>query len=1427
MRFLPPRVSTVLSGFILLLCSTPVLAAAPPGKGDRGDPRHPSTLSQASGGKARTAPGGAAAASGAGESYTLYDGSTVTLGADGFGSRTDARGGRHPVTVLRPQGRSAMGDAWGPDRRDILRRFSVAPRGLYAPGEMILVLAAGGAAATPGAGALTGDAGVDARLRAAGAVKAEPLLETPPAAGSGGGPRGAAIDLARAYLVRLDGTDPRVAAKKLRGADGIAYAGPNWTVSTLSMDPRPLPSWLLERARRAPSPASGTSAAEAAATPLPSNYGLTSSFQSHLNAGGVNAVGAFRILGDRFGQLPGEGVTITNVSLGDITDQSMADAGDPYVQTFGPTTVLIRGQRYLDIPSMPLIPAYVASLKGKLDAKGTVEFVDPYLSEVLLDFSVMAPLPHDRQRAGATGDGYTDLLGIAPGASYRLVVAQEPNLANILSALVAAANQAPRPDVITASLGFGLDVQGVPGRYLEDDPVVRAAVRSIVRDLGIVVCISGNDGTRVYVPAAIGPDGGSAPTERIGPGETPVNVSDVALSTAPSRIDDSGAIDVGGSTLDDIFSAPPQGGGPLAGTLSFPETRLNGWTTFSSGFGSRLDVAAPSDNIPALAHLCTGSPCTPQMVLPVLNGGTSASAPMVAAAAAVAIQSARLAGSPLTALAVRDLLVRTGHDLPDAPLAPRPIRVGRQLDVTAAVEAILGTGPGPSIVRLAVAHRQTIRDLGATFVEATDPGAIDLLGPVDGYGNLSGQNITAPITIAPDIVGLGTPPNLSFALTMGGKTLTQRGRVFRLLPDQILSAAGQPVVSGTPRTVPITYEVRSGSARLASASLSLTFSPCDGTYTEALTPGVPAVIPAGQAVRVTFDLTRVRQVNKPRLVVSSIDHWSPLTTPIWREEHVYPIGQQQTSASIPADAFSAGAGIYGIGIEQDSVNRLVGRFIAVRVLGSAGEVRAPAPTLAVGGGAPEYNAAVTRGAPRLTVAWDASGVPGAAGAALELSAPGPTLWGSINTFTNQNGDRRDANGVDAGSVIWLPLPGVSGSTSLDASALGLPSSLFYTARVFATDGQNPLGLASPVSGLLFDDGLPPGGEMINDFDIVPRGGSVVATAGFDAQGFLADSALRPYNPATGLYGTPFAADSTGQSNYYMFGSDTSLHRTATIRYDWYGTLQNLESYDSLTGARLASIPVDSATQFALVGGRVDAGRHRAALLGWSGTDFSDNVVPFDLAAGTLGAPIFADNGTDSRGVLTTLDVDAATGNALLARMLWGDLCLFWDTFVTSVNLDSGVAAPVEPAVNCVTGLGADQRGGIAFLTVGPMFGFPRLFPVGQLQTLDQVTLNTSHLSGLPARSPMFPVVDRVNRLLLVGFAATDDYLVDNNAMSAVGVFDAQTGKQLGLLPYFNFIEQVFGNNSLVGNERGIQVDPATRTGWTYGPSGAQVQQFRY
>ena len=114
---------------------------------------------------------------------------------------------------------------------------------------------------------------------------------------------------------------------------------------------------------------------------------------------------------------------------------------------------------------------------------------------------------------------------------------------------------------------------------------------------GIMVSISANDGTRLYTPTAVGPDGGSTPTDAgalRAPGDHHRRRRD---STTPSRVQDSGAIAAGGTTPDDTLVHRHR-------RTRRPSRRPGsaGSGDFSSGFGSRIDLSAPSDNIPAFYH---------------------------------------------------------------------------------------------------------------------------------------------------------------------------------------------------------------------------------------------------------------------------------------------------------------------------------------------------------------------------------------------------------------------------------------------------------------------------------------------------------------------------------------------------------------------------------------------------------------------------------------------------------------------------------------------------------------------------------------------------------------------------------------------------------------------------------------------------------
>lgn len=1406
------------------------------------------------------------------QKFKLYDGSTVEVGSDGMGWRTDASGRhRQPFTALGPQGVSALGDRPGPDRNQLIKQLSTKQHGLSVPGAVVVALSDatvdGARTASPNGHQLraahTTNAQVNNALRAVKATSMEALFgAVTPAriktlSTSAGHRLGAdAIDLSRLYVVHVTGTTAENAANRLRATAGVAYAEPNFYVSPMDTNPVPLPAWVARTAGKQPAtrtPGAGqsgtsttppTSAASATADDaLPTNVGLQSSLQSYLNASGVDLSGAYTDIVRRFGQIPGQGENITNVSLGDLTDQSMADAGDSYVQSWGPTTVVDGGQRYLDVPSMPRIPTYTVDLNGGVNPLGAVENVDPTLGEVLLDFSVMSPLPHDRQRPGAQGSGATDLLGIAPGANYRLVEPAQPTFANILTAMVAASQQTPKPDVITASLGYGTDVTGYAGRYLEDDPVVRSVVAGLVQHDGIVMTISANDGTRMYTPAAVGPDGGSTPTNLPRNRDVPTTVADDAMSTTPSVVPDSGAIDVGGTTLDDTVAVPPQSGTRLSGTGTFAESRLDGATAFSSGFGTRVNVSAPSDNIVALNHAC----CSASSAVTVLSGGTSASAPMTAAAAADVLQVARLTGHPMDPMSVRALLEQTGRAVATQPQIDRDLHVGPQIDVTRAVEKVLGgpstapLAPSTAIVRLSVAHRDTIGDAGANFVEFADPNAIDLSGPSDGAGGTTGEGVMGPITIGVDTTGVPQHGPVSYALRVGSRVFTSTTPSIRLLPAELLAAAGQPLVSEANRTITVHVEVRQGTGEvLATASQTLTFGPTDGKHSMVQAPVVAPVVAAGKPVPVRYDVRGLRAVDyagralldNPVLAVSSVNHWSPFAAPMYRIAYSTPITADHGTVMVPASVFAAGGGVYGVSIEQNTEAQMMGAVAAFRVAGGDSTQRPAAPTIAASGTALGHQAVTNRTAPTFKLAWDAGQVAGATGATLEISAPGPTLFGLYNTFTNQSGSVRDNNGVDSGSSYFGSLPAVSGTATFDPRALGLQSSLVYAVRVIATKHGHPVGQASASSTLEYDDGLAPDGTTVNDFDVKPDGTAAVAATTVDEFGNPVDSGVYRYNPATATYGQTYVRDNTGDGAFQVFGVDPERHRMLAILNPWSGSVQHLLTYDTQSGQQVADVPIDAFTGYNILGGRLDEQRHEAELLAWA-ADGTDTILPVNMDTGTLGTPIPADNGTTPRSY-HVFDVDGATGKVDLAGQYLSDLCVSRSGKYTTVDLNSGQAAPMTLTGKCVTGVAADQEGH-AQLTLGPLSVFSggshSLLPEAHLQSMDESTGVSAPAQDLQAKSPIFPVVDPIHHVLVVAFLGGPDYQVNNNGMSAVGVYDLKTGAQISFSERFNLIPTAFSSfDAAVGvieNERGIQLDPATRTGWTYGPGDNQIEQFTY
>ena len=1377
--------------------------------------------------------------------FTLPNGSKVSVDRTGIGTVT-SRDGRHShvITLFRAldQGNGAQTSAANDYAlyRELIGHHSTP----YAPGRVLVVFATGvvptGAAAptrkNPNARrAETSDGALNVTLRSIGARSMSALLPQSFASSALSLNQPGRPSIYNTFVLDITGgADPKTAAATLKRQHSVVYAEPDWYVSGMSTEPRLVPKAVLEQAQQTfrHTAAQLSNSATPLAQTLPTNFGTVSSLQSYLNANGVDLYGAYAEIARKFSQLPGQGEIISNVSVGDLTDQSMADAGDPYVQANGPTTVVMAGQRYLDIPAMPLIPTFTSDPFGFLDPLGTTEGLDPNNVEVLLDLSMMAPLPHDRQRPGAVGVGGTDLLGIAPGAQYRLIIPQTPTISQIEIALMAAAQQQPRPNVISASLGFGFDTQGFPGRYLEEDPVAQAIITTIVHDFGIVVCVAANDGLRAFTNAAVGPDGGSAATDLADLSNPVTSPADDFASTIPGEVLDSGAVTVGGLTTDDIFAVPLPPNGSTTAPGTFVETRYDGETDFSSGFGSRLNIAAPSDNIPTVIHICAFNDCTAQSLLPIVVGGTSASAPMTAAASAVLLQVARLTGRSLTPKNIRGLLVASGRQTHAPPQADRRTGVGPELDLTAAVEKLLGANtthsavPAPAIVRLGIAERQNLGNFGAQFLEVVNPDNINMQGPTL-IVTATGQNTVSPITFAPDIVGLTDLSNLRYQLRVGNKVVSTE-RNPRLMPAQLLAAAQLPLASASARSLTVSYDVFRGMQKLTSVSRQLTFGPDDGTYQEALAPIVPPVVAAGQDVVARYDVNSVRGYANPHLIVSSIDHWSA-TAGLFRVSYDHALGSKTGTAVIPASAFASGEGVYGVSVfdETTPATPTFGEFSPIRIGKLDFDDRAAAPTLSLPQQPDQLGHFIMlrRTTPEFDVHYDVSNLKWASNAIIEISAPAPGFFGSFNSFTNPNGSQRDDNGIDSPSMVFLPQFGRSGTAHLNALSLGLQSSDIYQIRALPGNGDRVVGQASASDSIEFDDGLAPGGQEIYNFDIHPGAYSSIATAAYGAFDFPVSAFAYSYSPASGIYGPPLAGDPTGNSLFQVLGTDANTHRNFVLQSQLFTPQQDLQTYDTRTGQLLRDQTINNAQQYFITATWLDDVRHRFDFLVYAGADGSDEMVTAPLATLALSNPIPIDVNTPRAGVFSVFSVDESTGNVVASSSRTGALCFLIHSGITAVNLSTRSATSFVPIDGCTSGIVSDNGGHNAFLTYGDI-GEGGIFPPGILQQVNEQSLAVGPKVIMPQRGLVFPAYDALHHVIVAGFIANDKVLIDNNGASLIAVIDPQTGRILKTLRGFNFIRDL-GTAFQDPANQGIVLDPPTRTGWTFGPGNAQLQEFHY
>ena len=821
----------------------------------------------------------------------------------------------------------------------------------------------------------------------------------------------------------------------------------------------------------------------------------------------------------------------------------------------------------------------------------------------------------------------------------------------------------------------------------------------------------------------------------------------------------------------------------------------------------------------------------------MLNGGTSAAAPEIAAAVADVLQAAKATGTTMTPAQVRALLIATGRTATQTPQADQTINVGRQLDVTKAVETVLKKKfkLTTSAVRMSVAERQELPTTsGVSFTEATDPTAIDLSGPADADGQPSGENAVSPITVGLDMTGAA--PNTSYQLRVGSHVIQSNVPYVRMLPAELLADVGQPATAtDDTRTATVTMQALQHGKVVAQQSQTLTFLADDGTYEQALAPTAAGRVALGQPVTVSYDLTNVRDVSDPELVLSSVGHYTPSTgVDLFNVAWSTPLTALKGTVTIPASAFSAGGGgLYGVGLQTSSIagrggsTPVYGDFRAIDVGPSAAQRPAPITLNRAG----QHSVNVTRAQSGVTVGWNVSNVPGATGAELEFGAPAPTLYDAINTVTNENGTKRDDDGFNHPSTLVVPLPGVTGEHTVNLAELGLPSSLQYPVRVLATSKGQPVGQASPSSFIQYLDGDQVAGTV--ESLSVTGGQALISADTFDGSD-LTDSATTRYNLGTGKLGPALSDDTSGSSIAENVGTDPGTGSTLILRAPYTGGDYQIDVI-SANGTTVADTPLSDLTGLDqgnsyLESATLDTQRAKAYAEVYDAVTGISLLYTVSMVTGAVTGPVQINPSNPGR-TFSNISIDESTGDVFATTTGTQGPCLDGVAYLM-VKIDpvAGTASPASTMPACTADVAPDNTGTNLYVAAGAAQPDPEEgdFPASTYFTVDQSTLTRTPTDPIGTYGPAWLAYDPDHGVLVEASIFEANLLTDNNAMSEITVINPTTGAVLDRLPIANLINSTEeGVNFDFTTHQGLYLDPATRTGYLVDASDTGVERFTY
>jgi hypothetical protein len=319
-----------------------------------------------------------------------------------------------------------------------------------------------------------------------------------------------------------------------------------------------------------------------------------------------------------------------------------------------------------------------------------------------------------------------------------------------------------------------------------------------------------------------------------------------------------------------------------------------------------------------------------------------------------------------------------------------------------------------------------------------------------------------------------------------------------------------------------------------------------------------------------------------------------------------------------------------------------------------------------------------------------------------------------------------------------------------------------------------------------------------------------------------------YNPATGSYGSVIASDTSG-GQFYVFGVDPAAH---TVLVDDTGIASDgartddVQLYDTQTGTLVGTPDLAG---YALKGGVVDAAHGQADLLAKDDSSGDDTIIAVSMLTGAVTSATDADGSGVPAGSLENIAIDDATGEVYATGAPGALLCFGGGTAIAEVNPATGAATTTTGGTRCDTDLAVDSAAG-NLLSVNYRSISVNIPGTSSLVVMPESDPSDDSVYPLRTGAPLQLAADPLHHLALVLYsspplpATFGAVPTDSNLMSEIDVVDTTTGAIVKTIEDFS-ASSVYGYPFPADD--GIQLDPASMTGYMFAPGDDQVQQFSY